>query len=167
METTTTPAPCENKLQGFDGCAGPREPGSVSCGPCFEEYCRRSDAIRAIDERENAELYEIVKSLAVGEWSKRPRLVTTTLGLIGGNHDADPRRPHLDAKGLVWLLERSNSRRGATISWRGWWTANQSLHAVSTLDSKGNKTTIWTSSTPFGCYDLRAKTLADSMELTA
>jgi hypothetical protein len=166
MTNETHARQCGNKLEGFKGCTGTPRPGVESCEPCFTEYRRRRKAIAATDERENAELYELVKTLAVGEWSKRPRIVVTTLGLFGGDKDQDPRRAHLAADGLVWLLERSNSRRGATISWRGWWTANQSLRAVSTLDSKGNKTTIWTSSTPFGCYDLRAKTLADSMELT-
>ena len=165
MNNETTERKCGNKLEGFNDCAGTPMQGVESCEPCFTEYRRRSKAISATDESENAELYELVKTLAAGEWSKRPRVVVTTFGLFGGETDHAPRRAHLAADGLVWLLERINSRRGATISRRGWWTANQSLRSVSTLDNKGNRTTIWTSSTPFGCYDLRAKTLADRLEL--
>ena len=153
---------CDSSVQGFTGCTGEARKNSVSCGACYGEYLRRSNARDKQKEKDLKELISLLDNYAQAKesWESKPKLKVIISGLLGKSQ-LEGKAHYVKEYGYYLLLKQRNSSKGVIIT-RDYHLSD--VVSVWVLDKKGLPDHIWSSNTEFGSGSLEAKELADKLE---
>jgi hypothetical protein len=151
---------CDSNVKDFYGCTGEAREGTVSCEPCFSEYCRRSSALDRKRAEEKEALISILDPMAEASWEDKPKVRVLFSNFFSHSAEGKVRK----GNGCFLLMKQKNSSRGFVITYEI--TLGDAVQ-VEVLDRKGERLIVWKSETNVASVSEKAKEIADSYEKEA